>query len=95
MKQLLVNYYDSLRQHYGEYHNHKEISAWGGLALHLLFCGVVVSADTPYDHETTIAVGFTVIVALVAFFVFVYIRNQLKMKDDGGAYSAAATHLLA
>lgn len=95
MRQLLVDYYENTRQYYGRYHDHKEISAWGGLALLVLFCGLVVSADTPHNYETIAAVGSTVFLLLAAFFVFLYIQNQLSMKDLGGAYSAAATHLLA
>lgn len=94
-KKFLLDYYDSTCQYYGAYHNHKETCAWAGLALHLIFCGLILSADVPTKHRITATIGFTVIVLLVAFFVLVYVRNQLAMKDRAGALAGAAKHLLA
>lgn len=76
------------------YHNHKEISAWAGLALHVLFCGFILSANTPQNHQFLAKGILTGIVLFVAIFVFSYVRNQLKLKDLAADISGAAEYLL-
>lgn len=94
MKEFLVNYYENTRQYYGTYHNHKEDSAWAGLALHVLFCGLIIRADIPANLELASGIGLTFAVLMIALLVFRYIQNQLEMKDLAGAYAAAAFYLL-
>lgn len=94
MKQFLVNYYADTSQYYGTYHNHKEISAWAGLALHVLFCGLAIRADIPANLRLITTTALTVSVLLVGLFAFRYIKNQLEMKDRAGALAGAAGILL-
>lgn len=95
MKQFLVDYYANTTQYYGTYHNHKEVSAWAGLALHVLFCGLIIRADTPAHLMLITTTGLTVAVLVVAYTAFRYIENQLEMKDRAGALAGAAGFLLA
>ena len=95
MKKFLADYYDNTRQYYGTYHNHKEISAWAGLALYVLFCGFVVRAEVPSNVQLLATTCITIAVVVAAWFVFRYVENQLAMKDQGGALAGAAAFLLA
>ena len=95
MKEYLLKYYADTCQYYGTYHNHKEISAWAGLALHVLFCGLIITrTDIPANLWLSTTLALTVAVILVAFFAFRYIWNQLEMKDRAGALAGAAGFLL-
>jgi hypothetical protein len=42
MKSELLDYFKALMDFYGKYHNHKEVSAWGALVLHLGVCAAVL-----------------------------------------------------
>lgn len=95
MKKYLADYYENTRSQYQTYHNHKEICAWGGLVLYVLFCGFVVKAEVPSNLQLLASALITVLVFVAAWFVFRYVQNQLAMKDRGGALAAAAAFLLA
>jgi len=95
MKNLLATYYENTRQYYATYHNHKEICAWAGLVIFVVFCGVVLQARILEKPNVLISSLLTLIVLVAAMLAFLYIRNQVEMKDRGGALTAAATFLLA
>lgn len=94
MKKDLIVYYADTSKYYATYHNHKEICAWAGLVLYVLFLGLVTRADIPPEHKLITTRAVTAPVLLVTLLVFFYIRNQLEMKDLGGALSGAAGRLL-
>ncbi len=95
MKDYIIKYYDSAQSYYGTYHNHKEVSAWAGLVLHVLFLGFISRIEAPkhYYHEVNISV--IGVAFLVSVLTYRYISNQLKMKDQAGAHAGAAKFLLA
>jgi hypothetical protein len=95
MKNYLVSYYDNTRQYYGQYFNHKEISAWSGVVLYVLYCQLVIKIEFPKSNILISFVATTLFILLVVLVVYIYIQNQLKMKDVAGAHAAAATFLLA
>lgn len=92
-KEEVLKFYQNLQTHYANYHNHKELSAWAGLVLYVLFCGLIIKASVPSNHEFITAVLLLFAVVCVTATVFLYIKNQLEMKDIGGATSAAALYL--
>ena len=90
MRDKLIDYYENCRSHYTTYHNHKEISAWAGLALFVFFAGFVNLIKVPETLKFEGALIVTLLVCVVALLVFRYISAQLEMKDVGGSYVAAA-----
>ena len=94
MKDKVVQYYENTRQYYGTYHNHKEVSAWAGLALYVLFAGIVNWVRLPDKFKITIVVVLTVFVILVFILVYRYISTQIKMKDLAGAYAGTSSVFL-
>jgi len=95
MKNYLVEYYDNTSQYYGSYHNHKEISAWAGLVLHMLFCQSIIQVGLPQNQKIIGAASYSIVMFIAALFVFLYIQNQLLMKDRAGALAGAAKYILA
>ncbi|MBU4308102.1 MAG: hypothetical protein L6428_15870 [Candidatus Aminicenantes bacterium] len=95
MKEKVIEYYENTRQYYGTYHNHKELSAWGGLALYVLFASLINWVRLPDTCKTVWALGLTVSVLVGVILVYRYISTQLEMKDLAGAYAAAAFLFLA
>ena len=95
MKEYIVKYYDSAQSYYGAYHNHKEVSAWAGLVLHVLFLGFVSRIEAPKHYYFEVSLAIIVVVFLVSSLTYMYISNQLKMKDQAGAHAGAAKFLLA
>jgi len=94
MKQKIIEYYENTRQYYGTYHNHKEVSAWAGLALYVLFASLINWVRLPDAFKIIGASVITASVLAVASLVYRYISTQLKMKDLAGAYAAAAFSFL-
>lgn len=80
------------------YHNHKEASAWAGLAFYyLIMFGWIVPLglhEPFFDSWGTRGTAiFTVLVVTV--FVWIYIDNQLKLRDIFGNFTAACYRLSA
>ncbi len=95
MKEQIFQYYATTRDLYESYHNHKEVSAWAGLALYVVFCGALLGPNPPASYHMLFAGSLTFLVLVVAVLIFIYVRTQLRMKDRGGAISSAASYLLA
>lgn len=91
---LLLDYFKSIADRQGKYHDHKEVSAWAGLVLHLVFCGALLRIDAPAKNPTLTFTIATIAVAVAALFAFFYIREQLRLKDLGGAMLGAATYYM-
>jgi hypothetical protein len=94
-KEDLIRYYDGTRLFWGAYHHHKEISAWAGLGLHVLFCGLILQARFPDDLMMLWSVVIAILVLSSCILVYLYIRNQLQMKDNAGSWAGGAFFLLA
>lgn len=90
----VISFYESVKQHYGAYHNHKEISAWGGLVLYLLFANAISDLKMPTECTTCAAIITTLFVGLFVSLVYLYISKQFFLKDIGGARVAAALAIL-
>ena len=94
MKDKVIQYYENTRQYYGTYHNHKEVSAWAGLALYVLFTGLVNWISLPDKYKIASVHILTAFVIFVSILVYRYISTQIKMKDLAGAYAATSAVFL-
>lgn len=94
-KEYAFKYYDIMVRQYEAAHNHKEVSAWGGLVLELAVCAGVLRITSDSGATTILIVSASTMLALVTFLVARYIYNQLEQKDLNSAYSAAAKLILA
>ena len=102
MNDDIVQYYDSIMKHYASYHNHKELSAWAALVFYVVFCAIVASSSfrvqevSQQSSYTNIIfeVLLSISVVIAWFILRYYISNQLKLKDLGGTYVAAALFLM-
>ncbi len=94
MKDNIIQYYESTRKYYGTYHNHKEVSAWAGLVLYVLFAGIVNGVSLPDKYKILAVHILTFFVIIVLILVYRYISSQIKMKDLGGAHAATAFFFL-
>lgn len=92
-KQDAIEYLQDIRQHYNEYHEHKEKSAWAGVALYVLFAGTLLPIQLRGPDEIAYDVIYTAFILIVATLVFMYIRNQFDLKNEGRVYVAAAMQL--
>ena len=71
MKDKVIQYYENTRQYYGTYHNHKEVSAWAGLALYVLFTGLVNWISLPDKYKIAsvhILTAFVIFVSILVYF---------------------------
>lgn len=94
MKDKIIQFYETTRQYYGTYHNHKEVSAWAALVLYGLLANLLSNLALPAAAKVPAAVVVTAFTLGAAFLICRYISKQLEMKDLAGAYSAAASFLL-
>ena len=92
-KQLL-DYFKSIADRQGKYHDHKEVSAWAGLVLHLIFCGALLRVEAPTKYPQLAFVLVFVAVVVAAALAYLYIRKQLELKDLAGAEAGAATYFM-
>lgn len=90
----LFDYFKALMDRQGKYHDHKEVSAWAGLVLHLLFCFAMLRVEIPKTSGYLGLVFVVVAVFAAAYVAFKYIRNQLELKDRAGSLTAAATYYM-
>ena len=90
MKQEVISYYENTRQYYRSYHDHKEVSAWAGLVLYMVFIGVVNWIKIPNKNEILIMTLVSIFVIVISILVYRYISTQIKMKDLAGAYAATS-----
>jgi hypothetical protein len=95
-KSDVLKYLSDTRSHYGQYHNHKEASAWAAAALYILFS---IQISSSINHELPclqchrVAVLF-LIVALATAVIF-YLKAQFRMRRNAANYIAACFALSA
>jgi len=93
-KKFLVDYYSGLYNYFRTNHNHREVAAWGGLIFNILFCSLVAKVNLSSNLIIFSKHGLTFIIILVAGLIHYYIFIQLKLRDQGACYSAAALYFL-
>ena len=92
-KQEAMEYLLDIRQHYNEYHEHKEKSAWAAVVLYVLFAGTLLPIQLRGPDTIWYDSVYTVFILIVATVVFLYARNQFDLKNEGRVYVAASMQL--
>jgi len=91
---MVFDYYLVLLNKKSAKHNHKEMTAWGGLLSVVLYCSGVAGAGAS-QVGLRYRVSLTFCTVAVTVFVFLYLRNQLNLKNRASARIASATKILA
>ncbi len=90
MKNQILNYYENTIIYYGNYHNHKEISAWAGLVLQILITTFIIQSDSClYD-----SIAYMVFSLIITISLNMYVKSQHDLKDLAASYVAASNELL-
>jgi len=81
-KEIILRYLSDLRAHEGAYHNHKELSAWGAIALAVLIAGPLL-ASVIGGHPNPIWLRWIVlaVVAVIWIGLWLYIRMQFHLRS--------------
>lgn len=93
-KQEAIEYLLAIREHYNNYHEHKEKSAWAAVVLYVLFAGTLLPIQLRGPDTVWYDAVYTVFILIVATVVFLYSRNQFDLKNEGRVYVAASMQLL-
>ena len=93
-RELTFRFYEATVAMYEAAHNHKELSAWGGLVLEVVVCGMILGIELGVDVGVLELTVLTALLAAVTVLVLRYVLNQLEQKDINGAVSVAATAIL-
>ena len=91
---ILLDYFKSLMDRQGKYHDHKEVSAWAGVVLYFVFCGAILRTELMLKCPL---LGFLFISLAAlggAISATLYVRNQLRLKDIAGSQTAAAIYYM-
>jgi hypothetical protein len=89
-----IEYLRDIREHYSNYHEHKEKSAWAAVVLYVLFAGTLLPIQLRGPDTILYDSGYVLFILIVATVVFLYSRNQFDLKNEGRVYVAASMQLL-
>jgi hypothetical protein len=93
-KEEAMEYLRDIREHYNNYHEHKERSAWAAVVLYVLFAGTLLPIQLRGPDTYLYDLGYVAFILIVALVVFGYTRNQFDLKNEGRVYVAASMQLL-
>jgi hypothetical protein len=82
-----------MRAHYAVYHNHKEVSAWAGVVLYVIFATqIAFASDEMFESD---AVVYAAWMLSCAFFlaILVYLHTQFRLRHEAANYVAAFLYL--
>lgn len=95
-REEILKYLSDLQSHYAAYHNHKETTAWGGVALFFLLLPnltTVIGAGPSLSCPTICAATFGIIAITVV--MIMYMHQQFALRRRGGDLVAASCFLRA
>lgn len=92
-KDDFVKYLSDLRAPYATYHNHKELSAWGGVALYVIVCAQLTFAPQDVFKNDTLVYAGAILFVLFSVSVLIYVGCQLWLRRVASDYTAAALRL--
>jgi hypothetical protein len=93
-KNEAIEYLRDIREHYSNYHDHKEKSAWAAVVLYVLFAGTLLPIQLRGPDTILYDSGYVIFIMTVTIVVFLYARNQFDLKNEGRVYVAASMQLL-
>ncbi len=92
-KENLLKYVSDTRAHYSQYHNHKETSAWAGVALHAVICAQIIFARGDFFTQDTVRWCALAFITLFSLIVFAHLSIQLRLRHIAANYVAALMFL--
>ena len=84
----------SIRDHYAEYHHHKEVMGYGAAVLYLTAAAALILASD-HDHAVEQRAPFLVVASITAVFGFVFVVWQLRNRRIAAAVVEACNRLMA
>ena len=95
LKRDLLAHLDVLRDRYASYHNHKELTAWGAVALAVTFGGVLVAGRGDIAAHSLWAVLVATAFALIVIIVIdQFVREQHILQQAGYLIEAGCDRLV-
>jgi hypothetical protein len=94
-RQDILKYLGDTRSHYATYHNHKEVSAWAGVVLYVIFASQIAFARDEVLRNA--AVLYVAWMLNGAFFLatLIYLHAQFRLRYDAANCVAALLYLSA
>src|SRR5712691_8413127 len=91
----VLKYLADTRAHYAAYHNHKEVSAWAGVVIYVVFAAQIAFArDELFNTQAIVYVAWTLRVVLFLA-ILGYLRVQFRLRYEAANYVAALLYLSA
>lgn len=85
----LLKYLADTRAHYAAYHNHKEVSAWAGVVLYVVFAVQVAFARDDMLRSDAFVIAAWVLSMIFFLSILIYLHTQLRLRHEASNYVAA------
>lgn len=92
----IARYLGDVASQYGAYHQHKETSAWAGVALFVtLIIWLLNTSSKHTSYSLVIRCGFSTVIVLLLLAFIVYLRQQFRARKRAADIVAACLSLRA
>jgi uncharacterized protein (TIGR02246 family) len=95
IKAEVLKYLSDMRADYSAYHNHKEVSAWAGVALYVIIISQLFFAKDDLLREPLILMAASVLLALLFVATIIYLKTQFYLRREAANYNGACIALSA
>ncbi len=95
IKADVLKYLSDIRADYSAYHNHKEVSAWAGVALYVIFISQLLFAKDDLLKEPLILVAVSLLLVLLLVATIIYLNIQFRLRHEAANYANASIALSA
>ena len=95
IKSDVLKYLSDTRAHYAAYHNHKEVSAWAGVALYVLLIVQILFAKDEFLKSSGIIAGTSILIVILLVVMLLYLKTQFSLRREAANYVAALLYLSA
>jgi|SRR2546426_1264784 len=85
----VLKYLSDMRAHFAAYHNHKEVSAWAGVLLYVIFATQIAFAPTELFKTNAAVFSAYLLVVTLWLVVLLYLGAQLTSRVEAANYVAA------
>jgi len=92
-KAEILKYLADTRSHYAAYHNHKEVSAWAGVVLYVVFAVQVAFARDEMFKSKPIVYAACLLSVVFFLIILAYLKTQFRLRRDAANYVAALLYL--
>jgi len=91
----LLKYLTDTRAHYAAYHNHKEVSAWAGVVLYVVFAVQIAFARDEMLRSYTFVIAAWILSVVFLVAILIYLHTQFRLRRMAANYVAALQYLVA